>query len=310
MIPVWMRTVSLVHEEFSPPQQAKKNFVRKTVDGIISFFQEAMITEEIASRRGLLQSLDPRAKLISILLLILAISMTKSLEIIAIFYLLTLMLAYLSSISIIFFIKRVWLFIPIFTGVIAVPMTLNIFLPGDMLLPLLQLGPNAHLGPFGLPESIYITSQGTRAAFLFTLRVASCVSAVVLLFLTTPQKVLFKSLRSIGVPKVYVLTLEMANRYIFLFMETIRDLYIAKKSRTMRSRGIMADQRWVGSRIGYMLIKSLDMSEKVHMAMISRGFSGDVKLAYDFRLRRRDYAALSITIISSAMLLMYSIVSA
>ncbi len=310
MIPVWMRTVDLVHEEFSPPPQAKKNFVRKTVDGIISFFQEAMITEEIASRRGLLQSLDPRAKLISILLLIFAISMTKSLEIIAIFYLLTLILAYLSSISIIFFIKRVWLFIPIFTGVIAVPMTLNIFLPGDMLLPLLQLGPNAHLGPFGLPESIYITSQGTRAAFLFTLRVASCVSAVVLLFLTTPQKVLFKSLRSIGVPKVYVLTLEMANRYIFLFMETIRDLYIAKKSRTMRSRGLMADQRWVGGRIGYMLIKSLDMSEKVHMAMVSRGFSGDVKLAYDFRLRGRDYAALSITIISSAMLLMYSIVSA
>ncbi|MCQ8903433.1 MAG: cobalt ECF transporter T component CbiQ [Methanothrix sp.] len=310
MIPEWMKSVSLTHTEFAPPPPARKDFVKKTIDSIISFFQEAMTTEEISSRRGLLQSLDPRVKLISMLSLIFAISMTRNLEIIALFYLATLVLAYLSSISIAFFIKRVWLFIPIFTGVIAIPMTLNIFLPGDVLLPLVDLGRGAHIGPLAIPESIYITSQGSRAAVLFTLRVAACVSAVVLLFLTTPQKVLFKSLRSIGVPKVYVLTLEMANRYIFLFMEMIRDLYIAKRSRTIKSRGTLAEQRWVGGRIGYMLIKALDMSEKVHMAMISRGFSGDVRLSYEFAMRSRDYIALGVSVVISILLLTRGIANA
>ncbi|ABK13893.1 cobalt ECF transporter T component CbiQ [Methanothrix thermoacetophila] len=310
MIPDWMKSVSLAHEKFAPPPPARKDFVKKTIDGIIAFFQEAMTTEEISSRRGLLQSLDPRIKLISMLSLIFAISMTKNLEIIALFYLMTLIFAYLSSISIVFFVKRVWLFIPIFTGVIAIPMTLNIFLPGDVLIPLVDLGQRAHIGPFAMPESIYITSQGTRAAVLFTIRVAACVSAVVLLFLTTPQRALFKSLRSIGVPKVYVLTLEMANRYIFLFMEMVRDLYIAKRSRTIKSRGTLAEQRWVGGRIGYMLIKALDMSEKVHMAMISRGFSGDVKLSYEFAMRGRDYIALGVSMVICILLLTQGIVNA
>ncbi|HOK57473.1 MAG TPA: cobalt ECF transporter T component CbiQ [Methanothrix sp.] len=310
MIPDWMKSVSLTHEEFAPPPPARKDFVKKTIDSVITFFQEAMTTEEISSRRGLLQSLDPRVKLISMLSMIFAISMTRNLEIIALFYLATLIFAYLSSISIAFFIKRVWLFIPIFTGVIAIPMTLNIFLPGDVILPLVDLGRSVHIGPFAIPESIYITSQGSRAAILFTLRVAACVSAVVLLFLTTPQKVLFKSLRSIGVPKVYVLTLEMANRYIFLFMEMVRDLYIAKRSRTIKSRGTLAEQRWVGGRIGYMLIKALDMSEKVHMAMISRGFSGDVRLSYEFAMCGRDYIALGISVVISILLLTHGMANA
>jgi len=70
------------------------------------------------------------------------------------------------------------------------------------------------------------------------MRVATCVSAVVLLFVTTPQQVLFKSLRSVGVPKIYVLTLEMAYRYIFLLMDMVREMYAAKKARTIKSRSI------------------------------------------------------------------------
>ena len=66
-------------------------------------------------------------------------------------------------------------------------------------------------------------------AVIFTMRVATCVSAVVLLFITTPQQVLFKSLRSVGVPKVYVLTLEMAYRYIFLLMDMVRESILPKK---------------------------------------------------------------------------------
>jgi len=254
----------------------------------------------------LMQSLDPRVKLISILALIFASSLVANLRVLIFVYALTLLIAYLSKIELGFFIKRVWLFIPIFAGIIAIPMIFNIFLPGDPLFQIAHLGPGVYLGPFRMPENIYITRQGTGAAMIFVTRVATCVSAVVLLFITTPQQVLFKSLRSVGVPKLYVLTLGMAYRYIFLLMDLVREMYVAKKARTIKARGMFEEQKWVGGRMGYTLIRSIDTSEKVHMAMRSRGFNGDIKIMQEFQMQNRDYIAGGIAICFSLVLVLIS----
>jgi len=144
------------------------------------------------------------------------------------------------------------------------------------------------------------------AAVIFTMRVATCVSAVVLLFLTTPQQILFKSLRTVGVPKLYVLTLQMTYRYIFLFMDLIREMYVAKKARTIKAGGLIDEQKWVGGRIGYTLIRSLSMSEKVHMAMMSRGFNGEVHIMQEFKMKNRDYLAGAVAISTSLVLVLIS----
>lgn len=311
MIPDWMKEVdNCSYKPCTAPVRKKNNFIKKTLDGIFSFFQESMVSESYTRRKGLLQSLDPRVKLISIISLVIAVSMVKDLRILLVVYVLTLIFAYLSKIEVVFFIKRVWLFIPVFTGIIALPMIFNLFLPGDSLYTIATLGENARIGPFALPSTLDITRQGVVAATIFTIRVAACVSTVVLLFLTTPQEALFKSLKSIGVPRVYVLTLDMCYRYIFLFMDIVRDLYTAKKSRTIKTGSIFEEQKWVGGRIGYTLIKTLDMSEKVHQAMISRGFDGDVKIMQDYRMNPRDYvAALSVVSFSIVLILIsYNII--
>lgn len=306
MIPDWIKESNVGSCKCSAASHGKKGFVGKTIDGIFGFLEEAFISESFSKRRGLLQSLDPRAKLVSILALIFATSLIGDLRVLIFIYALTLLFSYLSKIEVGFFIKRVWLFIPIFAGIIAVPMIFNVFLPGDPLYPVAYLGPGAHLGPFSLPESIFITKQGSIAAVIFTMRVATCVSAVVLLFLTTPQQTLFKSLRAVGVPKLYVLTLQMAYRYIFLLMDLIREMYVAKKARTIKSGGIIGEQKWVGGRIGYTLIRSLSMSEKVHMAMMSRGFNGEVHIMQEFKMTNRDYLAGAVAISMSLVLVLIS----
>ena len=306
MIPDWMKEVDAGQCRCSAVYHGKKGFVGKTIDGIFGFLQEAFISESFSRRNGLLQSLDPRAKLISILAIVFAISLIGDLRVLIFVYSLTLLFSYLSKIDVWFFIKRVWLFIPIFAGIIAVPMIFNIFFPGDLLIQVAYLGPGAHLGPFSLPESIFVTRQGVNAAVIFTLRVATSVSAVVLLFLTTPQQILFKSLRTVGVPKLYVLTLEMAYRYIFLLMDMVREMYVAKKARTIKARGMLEEQKWVGGRIGYTLIRSLDMSEKVHMAMMSRGYNGDVRIMQEFKMRNRDFIAGAMAISMSIALVLIS----
>jgi len=306
MIPDWMREIDIGPCQCSAVYHGKKGFIGKTIDGIFGFLEEAFISESNSRRRGLLQGLDPRAKMVSILAVIFATSLTGNLRILIFIYILTLLFAYLSKIEVGFFIKRVWLFIPIFAGIIAVPMIFNIFLPGDPLFQVAYLGPGAHLGPLTLPESIFITRQGFNAAVIFTMRVATCVSAVVLLFITTPKQVLFKSLRTVGVPKIYVLTMEMAYRYVFLLMDLVRELYVAKKARTIQARGMFEEQKWVGGRMGYTLIRSLDMSEKVHMAMMSRGFNGDIHIMQEFKMQNRDYIAGATAIILSAVIVLVS----
>ena len=301
-----MREIDIGPCQCSAVYHGKKGFIGKTIDGIFGFLEEAFISESNSRRLGLLQGLDPRAKMVSILAVIFATSLTGNLRILIFIYILTLLFAYLSKIEVGFFIKRVWLFIPIFAGIIAVPMIFNIFLPGDPLFQVAYLGPGAHLGPLRLPESIFITRQGFNAAVIFTMRVATCVSAVVLLFITTPKQVLFKSLRTVGVPKIYVLTMEMAYRYVFLLMDLVRELYVAKKARTIQARGMFEEQKWVGGRMGYTLIRSLDMSEKVHMAMMSRGFNGDIHIMQEFKMQNRDYIAGATAIILSAVIVLVS----
>jgi cobalt/nickel transport system permease protein len=308
MIPDWMKEIDTNGCPCcSASVGSHKNFTQKGILNIINFLRATMDAEAYSKRVGLLQTLDPRVKMVSILAFIVAVSMTHDIHVLLIVYPLTIVLAYLSKIDLLFFIKRVWLFIPIFAGVITLPIIFNVFMPGDGLVTLVRLGPNVHIGPFLLPEVISITRQGTMIAVIFTLRVATCVSAGVLLFLTTRRDVLFKSLRSLGVPSVYVLTLDMSYRYIFLFMDMVKDFYVSKKSRTIQNRPLREEQKWVGGRIGYTLVKSLDMGEKVHKAMVSRGFDGNARIMNAYRMRGRDYAAGFSTLLFSGLLVAISL---
>jgi cobalt/nickel transport system permease protein len=98
----------------------------------------------------------------------------------------------------------------------------------------------------------------------------------------------------------------MAYRYIFLLMDMVREMYVAKKARTIRSRSMLEEQKWVGGRMGYTLIRSIDMSEKVHKAMMSRGYNGDVKVMQQFQMQNRDYVAVAAALSLSVMLVLIS----
>ena len=73
----------------------------------------------------------------------------------------TLVLAAASGLSLSFFIKRVWLFIPIFTGIVVLPATFSFITPGDIVVPFGTW--------FGHP--VGMTSQGLTSAGLIVTRV-------------------------------------------------------------------------------------------------------------------------------------------
>jgi len=103
---------------------------------------------------------------------------------------------------------------------IAVPALFSVFTPGDALV-------SVKIG--GL--SIIITRQGLLGALLFVVRVTTAVSFVVLLSITTKHFELLRVLRIFRIPQVFVMTLGMCYRYLFLFVELVENTYQAIKSR-------------------------------------------------------------------------------
>ncbi len=253
-----------------------KGFVERTLLGIASFLKQAIFSEEIARMPGLLQRLDPRAKLLSFALFLVAASFVRKIPPLLGLYLFTLLLASSSRISLSFFLKRVWFFIPLFSGLIVLPALFLV--PGEPLLTFFSVG----------NFTLAITKPGASSAFLLVLRVATSVSFAILLVLTTRWSQILKALRIFKISRVFILILGMTYRYLHLLITLVEEMHLAKKSRTIRSDGLRKEQRWVASRIGLLFEKSRRMADEVYEAMVSRGFDGEARVLDTFKMTRLD----------------------
>ena len=284
-------------EQFNTAEEELKsnkrhNFLEKTLVGISSAIKEAIFSERYAGLSGFLQRIDARFKVVSFILLLLAASLAHNISVIVSIYCLTLVLAYFSRIPLGFFIGRVWLFIPLYTGIVVFPAIFSFITPGK---PILALG------------SVAITEQGVTSAITLITRVGASVSIAVLLVLTTRWEKLMRALHVLYIPQTFILVLEMTYRYIFFFLKILSDMHLARKSRTIQTLSGSENRRWITSRMGVLFKKSQLFSEQVYLAMLSRGYTGDPKAVKPGRARHVDYAWLfaSAGILALVILLNY-----
>ena len=264
------------------------NFFEKTLAGITGALEQTLFAEELARQDGLLQSLDPRAKLISALAVLIAISASQNLVVIAALYALTLPLAYASRVPMGFYFKRVWMFMPFFTGIVALPALFNVFTPGAPLVTLIDLAsPRVYLA---------ITQPGVITAAFLLLRVGASVSMAVLLILTTRWATLLKALRVLGVPQAFVLILGMTYRYIYVLLHTTSNMFLARKSRVVGRASGADDRRWLAASMGALFAKSYTLSDDVYLAMQSRGFRGEALVMDEIAWHARDWVWLVVFI--------------
>ena len=260
-------------------KRSKANFVDKTILGASGVMRQALFTEDIAAQPGLLQRLDPRVKALTMLALVLTAALIRNIPVLVGLYAIALLLAVASKISIAYFIKRVWLFIPIFTGIVVLPATFSFITHGDIVVPL------GHW--FG--HRVGLTSQGLRSAGLIVVRVAASISFVVLLALTTTWTRLLSALRVMFVPKMFVMVLGMAYRYVFHLLGSVTDMYEARKSRTVQADGSATSGRaFVAATAGTVFGKAHAMSDEVYQAMVARGYTGHARSLTTFKVRRVD----------------------
>jgi len=253
--------------------------LEKTLDGLAKVVRRAIASDETATRQGLLQSLDARAKLLGMVALLVAVGLVRHIPVLVGLYLLTLVLAVASRIGLWGFAKRVWLFVPIFAAVIVAPAMFSFVTPGEIVLPL------GHW--FG--HEVGLTRQGLTSAGLVVCRVATSISLVVLLALTMPWPRLLSALRALFVPRLLVLVLGMAYRYIFVLLDSVSEMVTARKARTVAVKRNGHGARAVAGFSGGALFgKAHSLSEEIHQAMLARGFRGEMRVLERSRLRAAD----------------------
>ena len=85
MIPDWMKEVNVEPCGCSAVYHGKKSFIGRTIEEIIGFMENTFFSEGYSRRKGLLQSLDPRIKLVSIMTVIVATSLIRDLKLLILF---------------------------------------------------------------------------------------------------------------------------------------------------------------------------------------------------------------------------------
>jgi len=276
---------------------SNNRFLDKTLLAVSRTAEQFLFSEQYAARIGFLQSLDIRIKLITFLILLILISVLHTPGPLWVLYALSLLLAVVSRIPLWFFLKRVWLFVPLFSAAIILPAILNIITPGEPLWTVMTLKHPYAWGPYTVPAEITVTRQGLWGGILFVSRVAASVSFAVLFTLTHRWSAIFAGLRSLHVPRIFVMTLSMTERYLFVLLRMIQDMYRARKSRTIHPLAVAAERDWIASRIGVTFKKSVEMSGDIYKAMLSRGFQGEYRSLDRFSAKAID-AVWLVTVLS------------
>ena len=268
----------------------RESYVSKTLRGAATLIHEALSADESAARNGLLQRIDPRTKLVALIALLLIANLARGFGVLILLEIVAIAAAAASGLSVRRYLRRVWLVVPLFSGLVALPALLNVVTPGEDLVQL----------PFGLA----ITRQGLTTAALLVARVGVSVSLAALVTQTTPWHRLLAALRGVGVPRVFVLVVGMAYRYVHVLLATAEELYIARRARTLRrERDARAGRAFVAAGAGVLFGRAHALADEVHMAMLSRGFRGGVHTLAARPLGRADaVCALAVAVLALAAL--------
>lgn len=224
----------------------------------------------IASRDTAIHRLDPRAKLLTALAYIVAVASFDRYTVTGLvpFVIYPVVLIALGNLPVGYFLRKVILAAP-FACLVGI---FNPLFDREILL---------HLGPVPI-------SGGWLSLLSIVLRLTLTVTAALLLVATTGFNGVCLALGTLGAPRAFVVQLLLLYRYLFVLGDEAVRLARARSLRSFGGRG--TGLRVFGSLAGQLLMRTLDRAHRIHLAMLCRGFDGDVRLARSLRFSRGDLA--------------------
>jgi cobalt/nickel transport system permease protein len=268
--------------------------IPKSMRDLVEGAESLVYIEDLSGKKGLLQSINPIVKLFVVVFMIVASLFVSSISYLLTICIIPLALVVASRIPLRQFASRTVL-IPGFAAVISLPVLF------------LTVGQPVFTSSVGT-WTLTVTLDGVQRFLLFTIRVWFCVASLSLLILSTGFERTLRLLSSLKVPPVVVQLFSLTYRYFFVSVHEAQSFLMAKEARTyIRKRTInFQTLKDLGSILAALFIRTYERSERVYMAMKSRGFEIENRSkASTPRFRFRDFlfAATSITMFSLIALL-------
>lgn len=145
--------------------------------------------------------------------------------------------------------------------------------------------------PFALVPGLLGLATGQLAADKVAVMAGKGFAAAMvatLLVQVTPFGTLLAAASRLGVPDLLVQTTALVYRYLLVLRERAAAMVASARARGYGSR---TPNRFAvgGSLLGALLVRSLDRSERVHRAMVARGYTGRFQTAQPMRMGRADW---------------------
>lgn len=141
--------------------------------------------------------------------------------------------------------------------------------------------------PFILMAGVVLAVSGNPLAWAVVLRAFAAAALVTILTGTTRFGDLLWGLRGLGAPRILNLIAILMQRYIALLLEEWRSMTRAAACRAPRCT-LAQRIRLFGGHIATLFVRSWDRSERVHAAMLARGFHGELPVMKTPRWQTAD----------------------
>jgi cobalt/nickel transport system permease protein len=237
------------------------------------------LSDQYFHRPSVVHQLDPRVKVVTTLLYIFAVGVTPEGEWWAFCLQLVLLLAIVLSarLDVFYTIRRSFIAAPFVLAALAVPFTT----PGPEL--------------FTIPGLEWTLSQTGFIRFVsILLKAWLAVQSAILLIATTRVPDMFWALGAMRIPGTLVSTISFMYRYLFVLADEALRMLRARASRSAEISGspkpsVIWQGKVAGSMVGSLFLRSLERSERVYEAMLSRGYDGQMRTLTRFHMSTPDW---------------------
>jgi cobalt/nickel transport system permease protein len=158
--------------------------------------------------------------------------------------------------------------------------------------------------PFLAAALLLVAVRGPGEGLTLAARVTVSVLAVVVLSSTTQFPDLLAGFERLRAPRLLLMIVALMWRYLHVIGDEADRMRVARDARGYRPRGLWHARHAFGATIAALFTRSLERGERVHLAMASRGYRGGMPAAVTAPL------ALSSTDVSVAAVLLAAAIAA
>jgi len=123
----------------------------------------------------------------------------------------------------------------------------------------------------GVAGLMWFQPSGGRVFALVMLKANLCLLATILLSHTTPFTELVRVLRRLRVPWLFLTTLTLMHRYLFVLADEAERMRRARASRTF-TRGRRFQWQALSSVVGQLFVRASERAGRIYNAMCARGW--------------------------------------